>query len=228
MRDHLARVFHRMHVLTYPLILVLYLAFYLTSLLSFPVTASSTIKVYQFTQQNGVVAFSDQAPKQQQYQVLQYQCFACRPQSTIDWHRTRLFTEPFQQSIQQAASTYALDTALIRAVIHAESAFQAKAVSPKGAQGLMQLMPATAKEFGSDNSFDSHSNIMAGSAYLAHLLTRYQGNTELALAAYNAGPAKVKKYAGIPPYAETQAYVKRVHILLTRYRQAMTTAHITS
>ena len=104
----------------------------------------------------------------------------------------------------------------------------ADAASPVGARGLMQLMPATAKELGVKNSFDSHSNILAGSAYLAKLLKNYQGDISLASAAYNAGPGAVQKYAGIPPYAETKAYVKRVQILFQRYRsQLATTAHST-
>ncbi len=180
---------------------------------------ATAANVYQYTQKNGVVAFSDRAPMHQPYKLLKFDCYACRPDSSLDWQKTRLFTDQFNDSIKIAASTHQLDPALIRAVIHAESGFQPRAVSRQGARGLMQLMPATARELGVKNSFDSHSNILAGSAYLAKLLQNFNGDIRLASAAYNAGPSAVAKYDGIPPYAETRAYVKRVEILLKRYQQ---------
>ena len=97
---------------------------------------------------------------------------------------------------------------LVRALIQAESAFNPRAVSPKGALGLMQLMPATAAEFGVTDAFNPAQNIRAGVRYLKQLLDTYEGRVELALAAYNAGPGAVKKYGGkVPPYRETQNYV---------------------
>lgn len=182
-------------------------------------SVANAANVYQYTQKNGVVAFSDRAPLNQPYKLLKFDCYACRPDSTLDWQKTRLITDKFSQSIEVAANTHQLDPALIRAVIHAESGFQPRAVSRQGARGLMQLMPATARELGVKNSFDSHSNILAGSAYLAKLLQNFNGDIRLASAAYNAGPSAVAKYAGIPPYAETKAYVKRVEILFKRYQQ---------
>jgi soluble lytic murein transglycosylase-like protein len=183
--------------------------------------AQATGKVYQYTQSNGVVAFSDRQPLNQSYRLLKFDCFACNPASSVNWSNTQLFLAEFQRSILLAAREHQLEPALIRAVIHAESGFKADAVSKRGARGLMQLMPATAKELGVKNSFDSHANILAGSAYFAKLLERYQGDIALASAAYNSGPGTVKKYAGIPPYAETKAYVKRVQILLQRYRSQL-------
>jgi len=183
--------------------------------------SQATAKVYQYTQQDGVVAFSDRQPLNRPFKLLKFDCFACNPASKVNWSNTRLFLADFQQSIQQAATTHQLEPALIRAVIHAESGFKADAISKRGARGLMQLMPATAKDLGVDDSLDSHANIQAGSAYLAKLLQNYQGDVALASAAYNAGPGSVKKYAGIPPYAETRAYVKRVQILLQRYRSQL-------
>jgi len=196
-------------------------------LLLFSNASQAAAKVYQYTQNDGVVAFSDRQPINRPYRLLKFDCFACNPVSTVDWSNTRLFLAEFQQSIQQAAAKHQLDPALIRAVIHAESGFKADAESKRGARGLMQLMPATAKDLGVKNSFDSHANILAGSAYFAKLLQSYQGDIALASAAYNSGPSTVKKYAGIPPYAETKAYVKRVQILLQRYRSqlASTTQH---
>lgn len=191
-------------------------------------SSQATAKVYQYTQNDGVVAFSDRQPLHRPYRLLKFDCFACNPVSTVDWSNTRLFLAEFQQSIQHAATKHQLDPALIRAVIHAESGFKADALSKRGARGLMQLMPATAKDLGLNNSFDSHANILAGSAYLAKLLQSYQGDIALASAAYNSGPGNVSKYAGIPPFAETKAYVKRVQILFQRYRsQLATTAHST-
>jgi len=186
-----------------------------------PVQAAD--KVYQYTQTNGVVAFSDRQPLNRPYQLLKFDCYACNPTSTVNWSNTRLFLAEYQHSISLAAAAHQLEPALIRAVIHAESGFKADAVSRQGARGLMQLMPKTAIDLGVKNSFDSHANILGGSAYLAKLLQSYQGDIALASAAYNSGPSAVSKYAGIPPYAETKAYVKRVQILLQRYRSVLAT-----
>jgi hypothetical protein len=116
-----------------------------------------------------------------------------------------------ESSIQKAAEKYNLPPGLIKAVIKAESNFQVDAVSNAGAQGLMQLMPATAKELGVKNPFDIEQNIDGGVRYLRKMLDSFGGNVKLALAAYNAGPAALEKYGGeIPPYEETNRYVNRV------------------
>ncbi|QRD62705.1 lytic transglycosylase domain-containing protein (plasmid) [Xanthomonas citri pv. citri] len=121
--------------------------------------------------------------------------------------------------IAYAVARTGVDEALIRSVIHAESSYRADAVSRAGAQGLMQLMPATARRFGVTNSVDPAQNILGGATYLRWLLNRYQGDTDLAVAAYNAGEGAVDKYGGIPPYQETQQYVSRVAMLLPQYQQ---------
>ncbi len=175
-------------------------------------------KVYQYRQANGVMAFSDKPPGSQEYQIILYDCFACRPDSKVNWQAIPLFGSDYAAEITLAAQTYNLDPALIRAVIHAESAFNAKALSRTGAMGLMQLMPDTAKELGVSNAFVVSQNIDAGSRYLAQMLARFDGDMTQALAAYNAGPTTVSQYRGVPPYPETRAYVKRVKILLERYR----------
>ena len=118
--------------------------------------------------------------------------------------------EKIDESIQKAAAKYNLPPGLIRAVIRAESNFQVKAVSRAGARGLMQLMPATAKELGVTDSFDINQNIDGGARYLRRMLDQFGGNVRKALAAYNAGPGTVMKYNGRVPYPETQQYVKRV------------------
>lgn len=117
--------------------------------------------------------------------------------------------EEWKHIIRKAAQTYGLPESLIAAVIRTESAFQARAVSPKGARGAMQIMPETQKELGLEDPYDAEANVMAGSAYLRRQLDRF-GSLDLALAAYNAGPANVVKYGGIPPFPETQEYLRLV------------------
>jgi soluble lytic murein transglycosylase-like protein len=116
--------------------------------------------------------------------------------------------------IAEAADKYRLDPRMIKAVMQAESAFNALAVSPVGAVGLMQLMPAVAAELGADDPMDPRQNIMAGSRHLRQLLDSHNGNVRLALASYNAGPGNVARYGGIPPFKETRNYVKKVTGLL--------------
>ncbi len=121
-----------------------------------------------------------------------------------------------QRLAREASERHGLEPALVLAVCKAESAFDSLAVSRAGAQGVMQLMPATARSLGVTNSFDPHQNIDGGTRYLKSLMQRYRNNTTLALAAYNAGPTKVRRYGGVPPYKETRKYVKRV---LKYYKQ---------
>lgn len=114
-----------------------------------------------------------------------------------------------KQLADQAAERYGLPPELVRSVMKAESGFAPRAVSPKGAIGLMQLMPATAQSLGAD-PYDPAANVDAGARYLRELLEKYDGGLRHALAAYNAGPAAVEKYRGVPPYAETINYIRRV------------------
>jgi soluble lytic murein transglycosylase-like protein len=121
---------------------------------------------------------------------------------------------PYDGLIGEHAGLNALRPELVKAVVRAESGFNPSARSPKGALGLMQLMPATARQFGVSNPFDPEENIRAGTAYLRQLLDRYDDNETLALAAYNAGPGAVDKYGQtIPPYRETRQYVSKVSTL---------------
>jgi soluble lytic murein transglycosylase-like protein len=123
----------------------------------------------------------------------------------------------YDEVITKTAKKYEINDALVKAVIKAESNFNHKAVSPKGARGLMQLMPATASSLQVSDSFHPEQNIEGGCRYLRYLLNLYHGNIPLALAAYNAGEGAVARYNSIPPYRETQNYVQRVLSLLDQY-----------
>lgn len=181
--------------------------------------ASKTTLVYKSTT-NSVVTFTDQKPAYAEYEVLRFDCYACNPASTINWDTVKLNTKDYAALIKLTADKHAVDPALVRALIHAESHFNPNAKSRVGAQGLMQLMPGTAVELGVSNAFNVQQNIQGGTLYLAQLLTKFKGDITLATAAYNAGPNAVIKYDGVPPYDETKAYVERVGILYRRYQHA--------
>ena len=125
------------------------------------------------------------------------------------------------KQFKAAARATGVDDAWLRAIAHAESGFDAGAVSPKGAQGVMQLMPDTATELGVSDPLSAEQSINGGARYLKALLVRYKGDRTLATAAYNAGIGAVTRYKGVPPYAETLAYVEKVSTLYVRYREAM-------
>lgn len=181
-----------------------------------------TTIIYKYSESGDGVTFTNTKPDHiSEFEVLKYDCYACNPDSKIDWYRVRLNTASYSDAVTQAAKKHQVDAALIRALMHAESAFNPNALSHKGAQGLMQLMPGTADELGVDDAFDPAQNIQGGAKYLARLLKQFNGNIKLATAAYNAGPGAVKRYNGIPPYKETEVYVERVSILHKRYQMAL-------
>ncbi len=125
-------------------------------------------------------------------------------------HSRPLFSSSYNDIIIEASQKFDVDAALVSAVIKAESDYNPKIVSHKGARGLMQLMPATAKRFGVANSFDPRENIHGGTRYLRWLLNKFEGNADLAVAAYNAGEGNVMKYDGVPPFRETVNYINRI------------------
>ncbi len=148
-------------------------------------------------------------------------CAACDLRSPIRWGSVSLNLTAYADTIRAASLEYGVDESFLRAIIHAESAFNPRALSIKGAQGLMQLMPGTASDLGVLDAFNTDQNIRGGAHYLARLLQDFGGSEQLAAAAYNAGPGAVQRYNGVPPYAETMVYVERVATLRKRYGAAM-------
>lgn len=155
------------------------------------------------------------------------------PTNEIDHFEPDLSLQPGAQHAQElpgvvstASDRYHLDPDLLNSVIHAESGFNARAVSPKGAQGLMQLMPETASKLGVTDAFDPAANVDGGTRYLRALLEQYNFDLIKALAAYNAGPQRVEEYHGVPPYYETQAYVSRIIRDFNRKKLAERTAKV--
>ena len=128
----------------------------------------------------------------------------------------------YEQYIREASARYGVDATLIRSVMQTESAFDALAVSRAGAMGLMQLMPDVAFELGVEDPFNPRQNVMGGTKYLRRLLNLYNGNVPLALASYNAGATNVAQYGGVPPFPETQNYVKQITRLVASSRRART------
>lgn len=181
--------------------------------------ASAGETIYQLRDSNGSTLLTN---KKSRYNHLQVEKKTYYPDSNIhsysNWGNSEAAVLPsysknkdaFDAIIRQAAQTHGISEGLIKAVMHTESGFNVHARSPVGAQGLMQLMPATARRFNVSNAYDPHQNIMAGAKYLAWLMKRFNGNTTLALAGYNAGEGNVAKYKGVPPFRETQDYVRRV------------------
>jgi soluble lytic murein transglycosylase-like protein len=158
-------------------------------------------QIYSWQDANGILTLSDR-PQNASAKAIRV---PVGPTPTTRSHPV------FEPLIQQHASQQGIRADLVRAVIQVESAFNPKAVSPKGAMGLMQLMPATAKQFGVVDPFNPAENIRAGVTYLRQLLDKYNDNVQLALAAYNAGPGAVDKYGSqVPPYKETRNYVTRI------------------
>ena len=145
-------------------------------------------------------------------------CYACGANPGVNFGTVRLNTQAYSSEIAAAAREFGVEEAVVRAVIHAESAFNPTALSRAGAQGLMQLMPATARRFGVSDAYDASQNIRGGVQYLSWLLRRFNGDLTLAAAGYNAGEGAVDRHGGVPPYSETRYYVKRVAQLADRYR----------
>lgn len=179
--------------------------------------------VYKF-EKNGVTHYTNRRPSGQRAQVLFTYietCFACGVTPGLDFNSVGLNLTAYAEEIAAAIAQHGVDEALVRAVIHAESAFNPNAISRAGAQGLMQLIPATAARFGVTDPFTPAQNIAGGVEYLAWLTKRFNGDFTKIAAGYNAGEGAVDRYDGVPPYQETIRYVERVGILRQRYQSEL-------
>ena len=143
----------------------------------------------------------------------------------IEARRRFLHGLPYGTAISLAAERHEVDGLLLAAIVAVESGFTPEAVSPKGATGLMQVRPAVGRAYGAGDLFDPYSNVDVGSRYFRSLMKEYKGDLELTLAAYNAGPAAVARYGGVPPYRETRAYVSKVLARYEEYSRRANEAH---
>ena len=191
-------------------------------LLGVALSFSALAQIYKYTDENGIVHYTNVKPSSQAgIRTFNFPCYASDTTcSQVNCEKVPLNTSAFSDEISQASRFFAVDPSLIRAIIHAESAYQPDARSPKGAQGLMQLMPATQEELMVSDPYDPEMNILGGTEYLAKMLESFDGDVELAAAAYNAGPGAIQTHNGVPPFNETREYVKRIKILYRRYRLA--------
>jgi soluble lytic murein transglycosylase-like protein len=202
------------------------LLFLLAGSLGFPCSAAADIFRYQ--DDKGVVYFTN-VPSDPKYRLfyreLQNSPATSKPRGLgkpafLKSGEANL-SAPLTAHIEEASQIYGLDPKLVQAVIHVESRFDPKALSPKGAQGLMQLMPQTARDLQVGDPYNPRENIEGGARYLRYLLDIYNQDLSLALAAYNAGPEKVNLYKGIPPYLETRSYVQKVIQIYNRLKSQL-------
>lgn len=197
------------------------------AIVAIPVVASPSARadIYTYTDENGVIHFTNTPPRQRRGVRVAVRAREPRPG---DAPRASMGTRDpspdryrrYDAFIREAAALYRLPEAFIRAVIRVESDYHVGVVSRVGAQGLMQLMPATAAGMGVRDAFDARQNILGGARYLRVLANGFSGDLILTVAAYNAGPGAVQRHRGVPPYAETQRYVQRVLGWYWHYMQA--------
>lgn len=197
----------------------LLISLYVASLILFALPIQLSAEFYVYKEKDGTSWITDRKMPNDRYSLI---ATIGRPTAVVSCRnmtpgKLEKRASDYLSTIYAYANAYDVDPNLVKAIIAVESCFDRRAVSTVGAQGLMQLMPATAKRMGVPNSFNAVDNIRGGTLYFSKMLSRFNHNTELALAAYNAGPLAVEKYGGIPPYPETQNYVKKVLQHYNRY-----------
>lgn len=187
---------------------------------------SSADSIFVSKESDGTIRFSNRAPKKGGYKIFQGgRARFSRSRGIIYFndslkrHKFKGISKEVNEYITTYAKKFYISPELVKAVIHAESLFNPRAISRKGAMGMMQLMPETAKDYGVGDPFNARENIRGGVNYLANLLNKFKSE-RLALAAYNAGPANVTKYGGIPPFKETINYVSKVMSLKQAYKNS--------
>ena len=184
----------------------------------FLASSEARADIYKFVDERGVVHFTNIPNTDRRYK-LAYREAASAPRPSQTWMPTEADIRRYQGIVEAAARNHGVDTALVHAVISAESGYNPNALSRKGASGLMQLMPDTARRYGVQNIFDPVENVQGGVRYLKDLLAMFNGDMRLALAGYNAGEnAVIRAGNRIPPYAETQNYVPKVIDFYQRFR----------
>lgn len=192
------------------------LAGYLGSL---PMTSQAT-EIYMYKDKDGNVSLTDR-PTHDGFRQIASREWMHKPMSSLDTKNFKKNQARFMPLIGKAARRYRIDEALLNAVVTAESAYDPRAVSRAGAVGLMQLMPETARRYGTHDRYNPESNVYAGTRYLRDLLKQFE-NTQLAVAAYNAGENNVIKYGyKVPPFKETQKYVKKVMYYYEKYSSTL-------
>lgn len=185
------------------------------------VPATATDRTYVYKEADGTLWYTNVTPTAQdltQFTLIEVRGRAPATASCRGMNSKKLEHRAvsFNSTIEHMAREFRIDPKLVKAVVRNESCFDKMALSRAGAQGLMQLMPATAESLGVNDPFDAVQNIRGGTQYLSQLMKKYNNNLALSLAAYNAGPGSVAKYDGVPPFPETQRYIERV---MKTYRQ---------
>ena len=188
-----------------------------TVLILLTVCLPAQADIYRYEDADGIVHFTD-APTDKKFKVFMRDIKKDAQLRTRLKLSSKVNPAEYENIIKSCSEKYGVSVPLIKAVIHAESGYNPNAVSVKGASGLMQLMPATAKSLKVNDRFNPNDNVEGGVKYLRFLLDTFRGDVSLALAAYNAGLTKVAKFGGIPPYKETQTYVSRVLSYMQSYQ----------
>lgn len=169
-------------------------------------TGSTSADIYKYVDEEGIPHYTNINSDRRYKLYMRYH------------NNPALYIDENHDAIDKASKKYGIDSSLIKAVIRAESAFNSRATSKKGAQGLMQLMPYTAEYLSVEDAYEPEENIFGGAKYLSMLMERFKNNTELVLAAYNAGPENVEKYKGVPPFEETKNFIKKVMTYYNQYK----------